>query len=48
MFKSKTSIAGLITIVASIITAWLTGDLSSISTSLAAGVGLIVAEDQRK
>lgn len=47
MFKSKTSIAGLITIIASVLTAWLTGDVSGLTTSLAAGVGLLAAKDDQ-
>lgn len=45
MLRSRTSIAGFITIVAAAASAWLTGDYASVSTAVATGLGLIAAKD---
>lgn len=45
MLRSRTSLAGFITIAASAVSAWLTGDYASLSTAVVTGLGLIAAKD---
>lgn len=45
MLNSKTSIAGVITLISSIVIGFLTGDFSQVGPSVVAGLGLIVAKD---
>lgn len=45
MLNSKTSIAGIITLLSSIVVGFLTGDFSQVGASVVAGLGLIAAKD---
>ena len=45
IFSSKTSVAGLITIIAALASAFLTRDFSGVGPALTAGLGLIAAAD---
>lgn len=45
MLNSKTSIAGFITLLSSIVIAVLTGDYTQVGTAVATGLGLIAARD---
>ena len=45
---SRTSLAGLITILSSIASAFLLKDYSSAATAIVTGLGLIAAKDQKE
>lgn len=45
MLNSKTSIAGIITMLSAIVVGFLTGDFSQVGPSVVTGLGLVTAKD---